>query len=40
MAMGRLGEAPVYIDDSAMINALEIRAKCRRLKSEHEINWD
>jgi replicative DNA helicase len=34
MAMGRLGEAPVYIDDSAMINALEIRAKCRRLKSE------
>jgi replicative DNA helicase len=34
MAMGRLGEAPVYIDDSAMLNALEIRAKCRRLKSE------
>jgi replicative DNA helicase len=32
--MGRLGEAPVYIDDSAMLNALEIRAKCRRLKSE------
>ena len=34
MAMGRLGEAPVFIDDSAMLNALEIRAKCRRLKSE------
>jgi replicative DNA helicase len=34
VAMGRLGEAPIYIDDSAMINALEIRAKCRRLKSE------
>ena len=34
MAMGRLGEAPIYIDDSAMVNALEIRAKCRRLKSE------
>ena len=34
MAMGRLGEAPIYIDDSAMLNALEIRAKCRRLKSE------
>jgi replicative DNA helicase len=33
MAMGRLGEAPVYIDDSAMVNALEIRAKCRRLKA-------
>jgi replicative DNA helicase len=34
MAMGRLGEAPIFIDDSAMVNALEIRAKCRRLKSE------
>lgn len=34
MAMGRLGEAPIYIDDSALVNALEIRAKCRRLKSE------
>lgn len=34
MAMGRLGEAPLFIDDSAMVNALEIRAKCRRLKSE------
>jgi replicative DNA helicase len=33
-AMGRLGEAPVYIDDSAMLNVLEIRAKCRRLKAE------
>jgi replicative DNA helicase len=34
MAMGRLGEAPIYIDDSALVNALEIRAKCRRLKTE------
>lgn len=34
MAMGRLGEAPVFIDDSAMMNVLEIRAKCRRLKAE------
>lgn len=33
-AMGRLGEAPIFIDDSALLNALEIRAKCRRLKSE------
>lgn len=33
-AMGRLGEAPVFIDDSAMLNSLEIRAKCRRLKTE------
>jgi replicative DNA helicase len=34
MAMGRLGEAPIYIDDSAMLNVLEIRAKSRRLKAE------
>lgn len=33
-AMGRLGEAPIFIDDSALVNALEIRAKCRRLKTE------
>lgn len=33
-AMGRLGEAPIYIDDSALLNSLEMRAKCRRLKSE------
>ncbi len=33
-AMGKLGEAPIYIDDSALVNAMEIRAKCRRLKSE------
>ena len=32
--MGRLGEAPIYIDDSAVVNALDIRAKCRRLKLE------
>lgn len=34
MAMGRLGEAPIYIDDSAVVSALEIRAKARRLKAE------
>ena len=33
-AMGRLGEAPLYIDDSAASSVLDIRAKCRRLKSE------
>lgn len=36
MAMGRLGEAPIFIDDSAMVNVLEIRAKCRRLKAENK----
>lgn len=33
-AMGLLSEAPIYIDDSAMINVMEIRTKARRLKSE------
>lgn len=36
VAMGRLGEAPIFIDDSAMVTALDIRAKCRRLKAEHK----
>jgi replicative DNA helicase len=34
-AVGRLGELPVFIDDSSDISVLEMRAKCRRLKSEH-----
>jgi len=33
-AISRLSEAPLYIDDSAAISAMEIRAKCRRLKIE------
>jgi replicative DNA helicase len=31
----RLSEAPIYIDDSPDISAMEMRAKCRRLKAEH-----
>jgi replicative DNA helicase len=31
MAAGRLGEAPVYIDDTPAITVLELRAKARRL---------
>src|SRR3989442_77428 len=34
-AMGRLSEAPVYIDDSANISVIEMRAKARKLKAEH-----
>jgi replicative DNA helicase len=34
-AVGRLGDLPIYIDDSSDISVLEMRAKCRRLKSEH-----
>lgn len=34
-AMGRLSEAPVFIDDSATISVIEMRAKARKLKAEH-----
>ena len=33
-AAGILSEAPIYIDDSAILNVLEMRAKARRLKKE------
>lgn len=33
-AAGRLSEAPIFIDDSAGISVLEMRAKARRLKAE------
>ena len=32
-AIGRLGEAPIFIDDNPMITVMDIRAKARRLKS-------
>jgi replicative DNA helicase len=34
-ALGTLSEAKVYIDDSAAIGVLEMRAKARRLMAEH-----
>ena len=33
-AMGKLAESRIYIDDSASIGVLEMRAKCRRLMAE------
>lgn len=36
-AMGVLAEAPMYIDDSAMANVMEMRTKARRLQAEHEL---
>ena len=33
-AMGRLGTAPIYIDDNPNLTIMEIRAKARRLKSQ------
>ncbi len=32
-----LADAPIYIDDTPSISALEVRAKARRLKSQHNI---
>jgi replicative DNA helicase len=36
-ATGILTEAPIHIDDTAGITVLEMRAKVRRLKSEHDL---
>lgn len=33
-AVGRLAEAPIFIDDSPNITLMEMRAKCRRLKAK------
>lgn len=34
-AMGGLSEAPIFIDDSATLSVIEMRAKARKLKAEH-----
>lgn len=34
-AMAVLSEAPIFIDDSATANVMELRTKARRLKAEH-----
>ncbi len=36
-ATGMLADAPIYIDDTAGLTVLEMRAKARRLKSEHNL---
>ena len=36
-AIGRLEEAPIWIDDSGSLNIMELRTKARRLKSRHNI---
>ncbi|MBI5029558.1 MAG: replicative DNA helicase [Chloroflexi bacterium] len=37
-ATGELAETTIFIDDSAAITPIEIRAKCRRLQSEHGLD--
>ena len=34
-ALGRLDTAPIFIDDSANITLMEMRAKCRRIKARY-----
>lgn len=36
-AIDRIAEAPIYIDDTPAINIFELRAKCRRLKMQQDI---
>jgi len=36
-AVGSLADAPIYIDDSPSLGILELRAKARRLASQHDI---
>ncbi|KAA6439171.1 replicative DNA helicase [Dyadobacter flavalbus] len=33
----RLTNAPIFIDDTPALSVLELRAKCRRLKAQHDI---
>lgn len=36
-AIEKLSDAPIFIDDTPGINVFELRAKCRRLKMQHDI---
>lgn len=35
--VSKLSEAPIFIDDTPAINIFELRAKCRRLKVQHDV---
>ena len=37
ISAGNLENAPIYLDDTPALNVLELRAKARRLKTEHNI---
>lgn len=36
--IGKLADAPLFIDDTPAISIFELRAKCRRLKAQHGID--
>ena len=35
--MGKISDAPLFIDDCPNMSLMEIRAKCRRLKQQHNL---
>lgn len=35
--IGKLAEAPIFIDDTPALSVFELRAKCRRMKARHNI---
>ncbi|MEI2775079.1 MAG: replicative DNA helicase [Tetrasphaera sp.] len=35
--VGRISDSPLYIDDSPNMSLMEIRAKCRRIKQQHNL---
>jgi len=35
--MGKISDAPLFVDDSPNMSLMEIRAKCRRLKQQHNL---
>ncbi len=37
LSVGPLAEAPIYLDDTPGMTVLEVRAKARRLKAEHNV---
>lgn len=37
-ALGKLGEAPIFIDDSSTATVMSLRTKARRLQSEHGLS--
>jgi replicative DNA helicase len=36
--VGKLSDAGIFIDDTPALNIFELRAKCRRLKAQHDID--
>jgi len=35
--IGKLSEAPIYIDDSPALSVFDLRSKCRRLKQQYDV---